>query len=81
MGFTIDMVSGEILDETSADISENTKSEKLSSNENSMDISDYGYTEQLIIVEPDSKTSSDISMPESLIHTNVDTFLDKFTDL
>lgn len=79
MGFTIDMVNGEILDETSTDISEDTISKNNALDSNSVDISEYGYTEQLVsIVEPDMSVT-DISMPESIVNANVDSFLDTFS--
>jgi len=73
MGFTIDMVSGEILDETpTQDL------EKLTSDDFSKDISEYAYTEQLESVVPVSETPAEKSMPESIVQTNVDSFLDQF---
>ena len=73
MGFTIDMVSGEILDETPTQASE-----KLTSDDVSKDTSEYAYTEQLEVVIPVSDTLVESTMPESVSQTNVDSFLDQF---
>lgn len=83
MGFTIDMVSGEILDETNVpgNVSVNEKQDRVVSNQHSKDISESEYSEQLIIVEPESDASFDVGMPESIVHVNLDTFLDGFNDI
>jgi len=75
MGFTIDMVSGEILDETLTQ-----EVEGLVSDDFPKDNSEYGYTEQLetILIPVSETTSPEMNMPESLSQTNVDSFLDQF---
>jgi len=73
MGFTIDMVSGEILDETSTQ-----DLEKLSSDDFPQDTPEYSSAERLESVVPISETHIEIKMPESVSQANVDSFLDQF---
>lgn len=75
MGFTIDMVSGEILDET---LPQN--SEILISDNSPGDVPDYAYTEQLeSILVPVSETQVEMRMPESVSQMNIDLFIDQFS--
>ena len=75
MGFTIDMVSGEILDET---LTQN--SEKVLPNNYSNDIPEFDYSERLeSVVESVSESHVGITMPESLSQINIDVFIDQIS--
>lgn len=75
MGFTIDMVNGEVLEESSTQVTENAHF-----NEYPTEISGFGITEQLVsVIEPEIDRFTDNVMPESVSQTDIDSFLDQFS--
>jgi hypothetical protein len=80
MGLTIDMVSGEVLEESSTRLGQESSTrinENFHSNTQYSDMSEIAIGEQLIsITEPEQISVTE--MPESVSQVDVDLFLDKF---
>jgi len=75
MGFTIDITSGEVLEESTS-----RNSEKPKVNEHSSDISEYTISEQLISVhELEIDPAIKNIIPDSIAQADVESFIDKFS--
>ena len=76
MGFTFDMVSGEILEE-STQLPKKQGSERTSQTE----MTEFEVTEPtLLISESLIEPVTEVSMPEGITQTDIDSFLDKFNE-
>ena len=82
MGFTIDMVSGEMLEESSTCFDQGFSvaiKENPSVIDQSSNTPEYAISEPLLsVVESESVHSPETGMPDSLSQINIDSFLDKF---